>query len=118
MEKASGLDSMSMATKSRRDSLSGVDLTARTSTSSLSQPSMRTVPFTLLSSKEPSGDSGKVLLNSWDTAKQSGARNARHRERARPERRNMERSINVLLQGETEFTSPGTKENPSWGSPA
>src|ERR1700690_1949398 len=91
MERASGRESTSMETRSRLDSLSGVVFTARTSTTSLSQLSMRTVPFTLLRAKEPSLLNGYVCANSRVTPKESGAASEENSNSAKPEHRTAER---------------------------
>src|SRR5580765_5830517 len=54
----------SMATRSRSDSRSFAVFTARTSTTSLSQPWTSTVPFTFCNSNVPPGCSEYVWLNS------------------------------------------------------
>jgi len=60
-KRLSGLEFTSIETRSSLDSLSVVVLTARTSTSSLSQPSIRTVPLMLFNSSVPSGFRWYVL---------------------------------------------------------
>src|SRR5208282_1601239 len=89
----SGLESTSIETRSRLDSFSEVVLTARTSTTSLSQASMRTVPFTLLSSSDPPERKGYVCANSRVTPKHCGARKIVMTNRTKVAGRNTERCM-------------------------